>query len=131
MNIGKALFAQDMEFTPWTSFTRILQRHRGKVGARSVSCAEQFRAMAFAHLTWRESLRYTEVSLSANASNLCAMGFCFAVTRSKLADANESRNWRIWSDLAALWISRARNLQASGLLSVERDTTVVRRLQLP
>jgi len=61
------LFAQVMEFVPWTSFARIVQRHGGNAGVRSLSCAEQFRAMAFAQLTWRESLRDIEASLSANS----------------------------------------------------------------
>jgi len=108
VNAGKTLFAQIMEFVPWTSFARIVQRHGGNAGVRSLSCAEQFRAMAFAQLTWRESLRDIEASLSANASKLYAMGFRSAVKRSTLADANESRDWRIWSDLAAVLIPAAR-----------------------
>ena len=73
--VGKTLFAQVMEFVPWTSFARIVQRHGGNAGVRSLSCAEQFRAMAFAQLTWRESLRDIEASLSANSTKLYAMGF--------------------------------------------------------
>ena len=124
MHIGKTLFAQVMEFVPWTSFARIVQRHAGDSGVRTLSCAEQFRAMAFAQLTWRESLRDIEASLSANATKLYAMGFRAAVKRSTLADANESRDWRIWSDLAALLIRRARKLYASESLGVELDNTV-------
>ena len=124
MYVGKTLFAQIMEFVPWTSFTRIVQRRDGDSGVRSLSCAEQFRAMAFAQLTWRESLRDIEASLSANASKLYAMGFRSAVKRSTLADANESRDLRIWSDLAALLIRRARKLYASESLGVELDNTV-------
>ena len=124
MNVGKTLFAQVMEFVPWTSFARIVQRYRGNAGMRTLSCAEQFRAMAFAQLTWRESLRDIEASLSANATKLYAMGFRSAVRRSSLADANESRAWRIWSDLAALLIRRARRLYASEPLAVELDNTV-------
>ena len=125
MYVGKTLFAQVMEFVPWTSFARIVQRHGGNSGVRTLSCAEQFRAMAFAQLTWRESLRDIEASLSANAGKLYAMGFRSAVKRSTLADANESRDWRIWCDLAALLIRRARNLYASdSALGVELDNTV-------
>lgn len=124
MNAGKTLFAQIMEFVPWTSFARIVHRYSGNAGARTLSCAEQFRAMAFAQLTWRESLRDIEASLSANATKLYAMGFRSAVKRSTLADANESRDWRIWSDLAALLIRRARKLYASESLGVELDNTV-------
>lgn len=124
MNTGKTLFAQVMEFVPWTSFTRIVQRYGGDSGVRALSCAEQFRAMAFAQLTWRESLRDIEASLSANANKLYAMGFRSAVKRSTLADANESRDWRIWSDLAAVLIRRARKLYANDSLGVELDNTV-------
>ena len=124
MYVGKTLFAQVMEFVPWTSFARIVQRHGGNSGVRTLSCAEQFRAMAFAQLTWRESLRDIEASLSANASKLYAMGFRSAVKRSTLADANESRDWRIWSDLAALLIRRARKLYANDALGVDLDNTV-------
>ena len=125
MYAGKTLFAQVMEFVPWTSFARIVQRHGGNAGVRTLSCAEQFGAMSFAQLTWRESLRDIEVGLSANASKLYAMGFRSAVRRSTLADANESRDWRIWSDLAAVLIRRPRNLYASeSPLGVELDNTV-------
>ena len=124
MYVGKTLFAQVMEFVPWTSFARIVQRHGGNSGVRTLSCAEQFRAMAFAQLTWRESLRDIEACLSANASKLYAMGFRSAVKRSTLADANESRDWRIWSDLAALLIRRARKLYANDALGVDLDNTV-------
>jgi hypothetical protein len=113
-----------MEFVPWTSFARIVQRHGGNAGVRTLSCAEQFRAMAFAQLTWRESLRDIEASLSANASKLYAMGFRSAVKRSTLADANESRNWLIWSDLAAILIRRARKLYSGDALGVDLDSTV-------
>jgi len=88
----------------------------------------QFTALlsgAFAQLTWRESLRDIEATLSANASKLYAMGFRSAVRRSTLADANESRDWRIWSDLAAVLIRRARKLYlGDSVLGVELDNTV-------
>ena len=75
MHVGKTLSAQVTEFVPWTSFARIVQRRGGNSGVQALSCAEQFRAMTFAQLTWRESLRDIEASLSANASKLYAMGF--------------------------------------------------------
>jgi len=122
---GKTLFAQVMEFVPWTSFSRIVKLHGGNAGVRTLSCAEQFRAMAFAQLTGRESLRDIESCLSANASKLYAMGFRSAVKRSTLADANESRDWRIWSNLAAVLIRRARKLYAGdSVLGVDLDNTV-------
>ena len=124
MYVGKTLFAQVMEFVPWTSLARIVHRHGGNSGVRTLSCAEQCRAKAFTQLTWRESLRDIEASLSANATKLYAMGFRSAVKRSTLADANESRNGLIWSDLAALPIRRARKLYSGDSLGIDLDNTV-------
>jgi hypothetical protein len=124
MNSGKTLFAQLMEFVPWTSFARIVKRYYGDYGIRSFNCAEQFRVMAFAQLTWRESLRDIEATLGANAGKLYGMGLRSAVRRSTLADANEARDWRIWADLAALLIRRARKLYANEPLALELDNTV-------
>ena len=80
--------------------------------------------MAFAQLTWRESLRDIEVTLGANSSKLYAMGFRHSVHRSTLADANESRDWRIWSDLAAVLIRRARKLYLDEDLGLDLKNTV-------
>ena len=124
MNIGKTLFAQIMEFIPWTSFARIVDRYSGNARARRLTCAEQFRVMAFAQLTWRESLRDIEVTLGANSNKLYSMGLRSAVHRSTLADANESRDWRIWSDLAALLIRRARKLYREEDLGLDLTNTV-------
>jgi hypothetical protein len=113
-----------MEFIAWTSFSRVVRRDSGNAGARTLSCAEQFRAMAIAWLTRRESLRDVEASLSTIATKLYAMGFRSTVKRSTLADANELREfWRIWSDLAALLIRRARKLYAHDAPGVELDGT--------
>jgi hypothetical protein len=124
MNVGKTLFAQLMEFIPWTSFTRIVDRYSGNSGVRRLSCAEQFRIMAFAQLTWRESLRDIEVTLSANSNKLYAIGLRHAVRRSTLADANDSRDWRIWSDLSAVLIRRARKLYQGENLGLDLTNTV-------
>lgn len=110
MNVGKTLFAQVMEFVPWTSFARIVNRYCGNAGVRRMNCAEQFRVMAFAQLTWRESLRDIEVTLGANSHKLYAMGLRHDVHRSTLADANDSRDWRIWFEVATMLIRRARKL---------------------
>ena len=104
MNVGKSLFAQIMEYVPWTSFGRIVERYAGNAGVRRLTCAEQFRVMAFAQLTWRESLRDIEITLAANAHKLYGIGLRHEVRRSTLADANEGRDWRIWADLAAVLI---------------------------
>lgn len=100
MNTGKTLFAQIMDFLPWKTFHRIVARHGGDKGVRTLTCAEQFRAMAFAQLTYRESLRDIEACLLAQAAKLYHMGFREPVARSTLADANESRDWRIWENFA-------------------------------
>jgi hypothetical protein len=125
MNVGKTLFAQIMEFVPWTSFGRIVDRYGGNAGVRRMTCAEQFRVMAFAQLTWRESLRDIEVTLGANANKLYAMGLRHSIHRSTLADANEARDWRIWADVAALLIRRARKLYSdTDLVGLDLKNTV-------
>ena len=124
MNVGKTLFAQIMEFVPWTSFSRIVARCGGESGVRRLTCSEQFRVMTFAHLTWRESLRDIEVTLGANASKLYAMGFRHSIHRSTLADANESRDWRIWPDLASVLIRRIRKLYLDEDLELDLKNTV-------
>lgn len=124
MNVGKTLFAQIMDFIPWTSFSRIVDRYAGNAGVRRMTCAEQFRVLAFAQLTWRESLRDIEATLGANAGKLYGMGLRHRVRRSTLADANESRDWRIWSDVAALLIRRARKLYDGEDLGLDLTNTV-------
>ncbi|MEQ8836176.1 IS4 family transposase [Haliea sp.] len=124
MNVGKTLFAQIMDFIPWTSFARIVDRHAGNAGVRRMTCAEQFRVLAFAQLTWRESLRDIEATLGANAGKLYGMGLRHRVRRSTLADANESRDWRIWSDVAALLIRRARKLYDGEDLGLDLNNTI-------
>ena len=84
MNTGKTLFAQIMDFLPWSTFHRIVQRYGGDYRVRYLRCAEQFRIMAFAQLTYRESLRDIEACLSAQAAKLYHMGFRGPVTRSTL-----------------------------------------------
>ena len=74
MNVGKTLFAQVMEFVPWKTFGRIIERHAGDAGVRTLECADLFRVMAFSRLTWRESLRGIEVCLRANQAELFHMG---------------------------------------------------------
>jgi len=124
MNVGKTLFAQVMDFVPWTSFGRIVDRYSGNAGVRSMNCAEQLRVMAFAQLTWRESLRDIEVTLAANQNRLYAIGLRNEIRRSTLSDANESRDWRIWSDFAALLICRARKLYSDCDLGLDLSNTV-------
>ena len=124
MNTGKTLFAQLMDFLPWTTFTRIVERYDGDRRVRTLSCAEQYRAMAFAQLTYRESLRDIEICLSVHASKLYHMGFRQPVRRSTLADANEGRDWRIYAEVAQRLIAQARKLYADEDLGLELTNTV-------
>jgi len=124
MYTGKTLFAQVMDFLPWTTFHRIVQRYQGNHRIRTLPCAEQFRVMAFAQLTYRESLRDIESCLAAQAQKLYHMGLRQPVRRSTLADANESRDWRIYAEFAQRLIARARKLYASDSLGVELENTV-------
>ncbi len=108
MYLGKTLFAQLMDFLPWKTFHRIVDRCNGDRYVKSLTCAEQFRVMAFAQLTYRESLRDIEVCLSAQSSKLYHMGFRQEIKRSTLADANETRDWRIHAEFARHLIVQAR-----------------------
>jgi hypothetical protein len=124
MNAGKTLFAQLMEFLPWTTFARIVERYAGDRYVKSLGCAEHFRVMAFAQLTYRESLRDIEACLSAQASKLYHMGFREPIRRSTLSDANEARDWRIYADFAQVLIRQARKLYAVESFGVELSETV-------
>src|SRR5450830_107904 len=122
--IGKTAFTRPMDFLPWSTFTRIVARYGGDARVRTLCCAEQYRAMAFAQLTYRESLRDIEVCLSAQASKLYHMGFREPVRRSTLTDANETRDWRIYAEFAHRLIAQARKLYANESLGLELSNTV-------
>lgn len=124
MNVGKTLFAQVMEYVPWKTFGRIIDRHGADAGVRTLSCADLFRVMAFAQLTWRESLRDIEVCLTANQAKLFHMGMKGVPARSTLSDALNLRDWRIYHALAMRLIQRARNLYAKDALDIDLDATV-------
>jgi len=124
VNSGKTLFAQLMDFLPWSTFTRIVARYGGDQRVRALSCAEHYRAMAFAQLTYRESLRDIETCLSVQASKLYSMGFRDPVRRSTLADANETRDWRIYAELAQRLITQARRLYVNEDLGFDLANTV-------
>jgi len=123
MNVGKTLFAQVMEFVPWKTFGRIVERHKGDAGVRTLGCAELFRVMAFAQLTWRESLRDIEVCLTSNQAKLFHMGLKAPPARSTLSDALNQRDWRIYHALAQRLIVRARALYAQDSV-LELDASV-------
>ena len=124
MYTGKTLFAQIMDFLPWSTFHRIVTRYRGDYRIRNFRCTEQFRIMAFAQLTYRESLRDIEACLSAQASKLYHMGINRAISRSTLADANESRDWRIYADFAQRLIAQARQLYIGEDLGIDLSNTL-------
>jgi hypothetical protein len=124
MNVGKTLFAQVMEFVPWKTFSRIIARHKGDAGVRTLSCADLFRVMAFAQLTWRESLRDIEACLAANQAKLFHMGLKAPPGRSTLSDALNQRDWRIYHALAQRLIVRARSLYAQEPSVLELDVSV-------
>src|SRR5436189_3130477 len=124
MYLGKTLFAQVMDFLPWKTFHRIVHRYDGDYRTRSLGCAEQFRVMAFAQLTYRESLRDIEVCLAAQAGKLYHMGIGAVVARSTLADANESRDWHIYFEFAQRLIAQARALYVDEGFGVELANTV-------
>jgi hypothetical protein len=126
MYTGRTLFAQLMDFVPWTTFAKIVSRYGGDHRVRTLTCAEQYRAMAFAQLTYRESLRDIETCLSVQATKLYHMGFREPIRRSTLADANETRDWRIYADLAQRLIARARKLYAKEDLGLELANTFTR-----
>ena len=123
MYVGKTLFAQAMDFLPWKTFHRIVARYGGNHRVRMLSCAEQFRVMAFAQLTYRESLRDIEVCLSAQAHKRYHMGIREPVARATLADANETRDWRIHAEFAQCLIVQARKLYAGDSFGVELENT--------
>jgi hypothetical protein len=113
-----------MDFLPWSTFTRIVARYGGDQRVRTLSCAEHYRAMAFAQLTYRESLRDIETCLSVQTSKLYSMGFRDPVRRSTLADANEARDWRIYAELAQRLIGQARRLYVNEDLGFDLANTV-------
>ena len=124
MNVGKTLFAQVMEYVPWKTFGRIIDRHGGDAGVRTLYCADLFRVMAFSQLTWRESLRDIEVCLASNQSKLFHMGLSGVPARATLSDALNLRDWRIFYALAMRLIVRARDLYIKEPTGLDLDATV-------
>ena len=124
MYTGKTLFAQLMDFLPWTTFTRIVARYGGNHRVRTLPCSDQFRILAFAQLTYRASLRDIEACLSAQAPKLYHMGIRAPVKRATLADANERRDWRIYAEFADRLIAQARTLYAHEDLGLDLANTI-------
>ena len=124
MNSGKSIFAQLMDFLPSKAFRRCVKRYQGDYKLKTFSCWDQFLCMAFAQLTYRESLRDIEACLRAQHTKLYHLGIRGQVSRNTLAHANSVRDWRIYADFAQVLITRARVLYADDSFGVELAQTV-------
>jgi len=124
MNIGKTVFSQVMEFLPMYEFRKCVERYQGDYKVKSFSCIDQFLCMAFAQLTFRESLRDIESCLRSMQNRLYHMGIRGKISRSTLSDANENRDWRIYSDFAHILIDQARVLYSNEPFAVDLKNAV-------
>ena len=124
MYAGKLVFAQVMECAPWHTFRRLVAKYGADFNVRSFSCLDQFVSMAFAQITYRESLRDIEACLEAHATKAYHLGLRGNFTRSNLADANERCDWRLHCEFAQALIRIARRLYATEPLGLELDNTV-------
>ena len=124
MNQGRTVFSQLIAFLPDREFRRCVARYEGDARLRDFSCWDQYLAMAFAQLTYRESLRDIEACLRALGAKVYHMGFQGKVARSTLADANESRDWRIFADFAQVLIAIARPLYAHDPIGIDLDQSL-------
>jgi hypothetical protein len=124
MNTGRTVFSQIMDFLPLRDFRKCVKRYRGNHKVQTFSCLDQFLCMAFAQLTYRESLRDIEACLRAMQTKLYHIGIRSRISKSTLADANENRDWRIYGDFAQVLIHMARELYIEEEFAVELDQTV-------
>jgi len=124
MNSGKTIFAQLMDFIPAYEFRKCVDQYNGNRKLISFTCWDQFLCMAFAQLTYRESLRDIQVCLRATQSRLYHLGIRGRVSRNTLAHANQTRDWRIYGDFAQILIARARKLYVEDPFGVELDQAV-------
>ena len=124
MNQGRTVFSQLISFLPDREFRRCVERYQGDLRLRELSCWDQYLAMAFAQLTYRESLRDIEACLGSLQGKLYHLGFHGKVARSTLADANESRDWRIFADFACRLIATARRLYVQEPMGVDLDQSL-------
>ena len=124
MNLGRTVFSQIMEHLPECEFQKCVTRYRGDSHLRGFSCLDQYLALSFAQLTYRESLRDIEACLRSVASKLYHMGLRGKVSRTTLADANESHDWRIFADFAQVLIGIARPLYAGDPIGVDLDASL-------
>jgi len=124
MNIGKTVFSQIMDYLPLHEFRKCVKRYHGHYKVQSFSCLDQYLCMAFAQVTYRESLRDIEACLRSMQNKLYHMGIRGKVSRSTIADANERRDWRIYADFAQVLIDQARRLYARDEFGLELEETV-------
>jgi hypothetical protein len=124
MNTGKTIFAQVMDFLPLNEFRKCVKRYQGNYKLKSFSCLDQFLCMAFAQLTYRESLRDIETCLRSMKNKLYHMGIRSKVSRNTLSNANNSRDWRIYADFAQVLIHTARDLYLNDDFGIELENTV-------
>jgi len=124
MNIGKTIFSQIMDFLPLHEFRKCVKRYRGEYKVKSFSCLDQFLCLAFAQLTYRESLRDIEACLRSMQNKVYHMGIRAKISRNTLAHANERRDWRIFADFVQVLIHQARSLYADDDFGVELAQTV-------
>ena len=124
MNTGRTVFSQLMDYLPIYEFQKCVDRYSGDYRSRNLSCRDQFLAMAFAQVTYRESLRDIETRLRSISGKLYHMGFRSTIARSTLADANESRDWRIYADFAQTRIAMGRPLYAHDPIGVELNQSL-------
>ena len=124
MYTGRLIFSQVINHMPMHTFRQCVQRYRGNYHVKRFTCLDQFLCMAFAQLTYRESLRDIEACLRAQQNKLYHMGIRAKISRSTLAEANEKRDWRIYADFAQLLICIARQLYINDDFGVELDQTV-------
>ena len=123
MHTGRIVFAQLIDFLPMHAFRKCVRRYQGNRRMRTFSCMNQFLCMAFAQLTYRQSLRDIETCLRAMRDKLYHAGIRGQVSRSTLADANETRDWRIYADFAQVLIGIARKLYAKDEFGVALKQT--------
>jgi len=124
MHAGKLVFSQLMDFLPWRRFDSCVRRYGGDHKIKTFPCSEHLRVMAFAQLTYRESLRDVEICLRAVKTKWYHMGIRGGVSRNNLAHANGERDWRIYADFAQVLIGEARSLYAEEDLGIDLDATV-------
>ena len=124
MNTISTVFSQIMNHLPLHDFRKCVHKYRGDYKIKNFSCLDQFLSLAFAQLTYRESLRDIEVCLRSQKNKLYHMGIRSQISRNTLANANNQRNWRLYADFAQVLIHIARNLYLNDDFGVELDETV-------